>query len=141
MGNIYGVPKIDVARIWDQVRPWIDSALRHSGARGLTLEQILEGVGCDQYMLIIERDENEITGAATLERFEENGRVIMLIVTLATRGANEENEARFLQFVESLAIEYRCDCIQVRGRAGWARWLKPRGFEPVYKLIEKAVTA
>ena len=65
--------------------------------------------------------------------------MIVLIVTLASAGADDVNQEKFLDFVMELAIDKKADCIQVRGRPGWVRWLKPQGFKPVYTLIEKAV--
>ena len=139
--SIFRVAIPDIERIWPLARMWIGKALVHSAERGLTAQQIHDGLLIGNYTLIIQQVGETITGAATLERYEESGRVICLIVTLAHEDINQENHRQFLDYVQGLALEYGCDCVQVKGRKGWERRLKGDGFEPIYTCLEKRVAA
>lgn len=118
---------------------WLEAGLEYNAEKGMTIEQLLDDIRIGNYLLIVDVCSDVVRGAATIERYRENGRSICLVVTAAHDDVTQRVHYGFLSHVERLAKRFNCDAVQIKGRAGWARRLKADGYKSLCTILEKAV--
>lgn len=117
--------------------PFINKALDQTDGEN-TLEGILTDLDNHKRQLfLVKRGEEFIAGVVTQMLITESGMKIGEITM-----AGGEDYADWDHFADTIGQWFKslgCTCIQVIGRPGWVRHLKPKGFENRYTILRKGL--
>lgn len=125
-------------KLWPDLEATIEKALAFA-YDDATAEQVLAKVLLEElYLLVITRD-NKIQATATLERVQRKSGATLHCMTLG----GDDLESWVDQFIDTwkvLAADLQCDRISIKGRAGWQRYAKAKGFKHMYTIMYQEVT-
>ena len=128
------IPSYYTTVIWPKVRELLIPAIE-SVDSGFKEEDILQRlqVANMQLWVINEYEAAAVTQVQQYPQFKS-----ALIVALGGENMNEWLD-EFIEAVEKWASEIGCAYLEEYGRKGWERVGKPRGWEPTYVVMRKAV--
>jgi hypothetical protein len=112
---------------WEKSKPFLIETLKKSGGE-YTIDDVLEDIQHDQAMFY------PVKNGASVFRLAMYPRKRMLRIWLAGGDMHGEFEGKpvihaVLEAAEYQAKEHNCDGIEVLGRRGWEKILKPYGYE------------
>ena len=106
---------------WERSKPFLANALEHSGNE-YTVDDVLKEIQDDHAIFYPTRK------GASVFRIVRYPQKRMLSIWLAG-GDMKSGIDSILEAAEYHAVEHECDGIEVLGRRGWERVLKPYGYE------------
>ena len=113
----------DIPRLWDQVKPLVDKALKHTAGE-INSNDLLKVLLARKNQLWVGVDETGVLAAGITEINTYPQKRVLRIVTWATRSGNDQelwNEA--LSNVEHFARENECNLMEAYARKGLAKKL------------------
>ena len=128
------IPSYYTTVIWPKVRQLLIPAIEGVDS-GFKEEDILKRlqVANMQLWVVNEYEAAAVTQVQQYPQFKS-----ALIVALGGENMNEWLD-EFIETVEKWASEIGCAYMEEYGRKGWERVGKPRGWEPLYTVMRKAV--
>ena len=64
-------------------------------------------------------------------------RIVNVVLYNANTECTMPHMHHYMKFIEDLARERGCESIYFHGRAGWLKYVKPFGFNEIYRVVEK----
>lgn len=137
MTRLEPTPVPDVPAIWPKIRPYIVRALTR-GDGWWTEEELYEYASIGQMAVWQIKDGDRIIGVcmAEVEDWPSGKRVATIACFSADDGSTID---RHLAEVEAWARMKAAHELQMRGREGWKRRLKPHGYELCMVTLRKAL--
>lgn len=114
-----------------EVKAAIASALVYSNGE-ITLEHILEGIKNNSYFVF---QFGESIAVLTVIQYHDK----TALRIAAASGSLLDVKEEALDVFERLAADLSCNFVEVVGRRGWVRQLKPFGYNEQYTVVTKAV--
>ena len=135
----YRLAKIEareVANVWAQVAPWLESALAH-GDGDMNLGDVLIALASGQHQLWVVRSSGRIVAAATGVVLQYPCRRVYAVPLM--RGSEMVDWLHFHAEIEAEARALGCSRMEGYARQGWARRAPP-GWFPASTVIRKDLT-
>ena len=136
-GHVIGfsaVPPERARDLWPSIEHHAEMALSHA-FDDMKPEHILGWILKDVLVLVIVTIDDKITASMTLEMVETKRGKICHIMTLG--GSDMETWVdEWLKVWIAIAREQGADWITIKGREGWARFARRRGFEHEYTQMQ-----
>lgn len=127
-----GVQTDEIELVWDQVTPYLLSALNYADGK-YTLESIKALIAKCDAQLWVEASKDGIKGACVTQIAVYPTRSVCLLMLAG--GVSLETYQRYLPLVELWAMERGCESIEIVGRRGWVKVLP--GFEVIHTVMSK----
>lgn len=121
------VPEEHVRAIWPRVLPLLQPAIDRADGR-ISADTVLQGLISRTHLLWLVSDEDNIAAALTT-RVAKYPLKQMLVVECLGGSRMKEWVAGVSDTLQHFAKDYGLDGIEMFGRAGWARSLKPYGWK------------
>lgn len=132
--KLFRVHPWDVRELWPKIKDRIETALGRSNS-DFTSEHVRKKLDAGKAQLwVIADDEIRAVGVSEFVRLE-NGRTLCVVSALA--GDDLAVWDHTWEQFEGIARQQGCDGIQIVGRVGWIRYMKRRGFEQPWCVLEK----
>jgi hypothetical protein len=121
---------------WNQLAPRLIRAVPYAND-GVNIDEIFERILKGTYQVWIELDENyHIIGVMLTEIIKNKNKTILFIYMYEANNLQVSNNDNF-EILSNWAKGLGVDEIQLYGRAGWERPLKPFGFEKTHVLLRR----
>jgi hypothetical protein len=132
------ITKQHVAATWPVLAPWVIQALGEVDAWA-DINQLREEAerGTTQVWAAQCKHSKEILMVCLTEGMNLNGKPVLVIRWLG--GRHPDLWLENLALIERWAATQGFHKIEVWGRAGWNRVLRPQGYREVYRVLEKLV--
>lgn len=125
------VPIEWVNRVWSEVAPYLDSALRWSGG-DYTLEHASTLVTTGQWTLLVATENDQIHGAATVTFFNRPTDRVAFVTAIG--GAGITSPEMFEQ-LKTFAVSQGATALEGAARESIARLWRQYGFEEKYRIV------
>lgn len=125
--------------IWPKMAPWIVQAMQGSGEIDpLALDRLKDDIakGTCQLWGVLDEDEEILAAAVTGTGFV-GGRAAVVIRYLSGTVMAEWINA--IAMIERWAMDHDFELVEVWGRPGWIKALKPHGYRHAFHVLEKNV--
>lgn len=132
-----GIPNDHIDAVWPGVKQMLQSAL--PDLTDVKLEYVYDRLMLNQAMLWFVLRDGEVLMVCITEIIEQLGERKWRIAW----GAGKDVELYLKDAIEAFeqyAFEARCTAIDLEGRLGWERFLKPLGFKRLAVVFEKDLT-
>lgn len=138
MVEVEGILAGQVAEIWPVVAPLLGPAVEVSGGR-MNMDLLKAGLEARDTQLWVARIGDETVGAwvTTLTTYAASAKICEIM--FCGGHAIEKWMPKGLNVTEAWAAEQGYRVIEVVGRSGWDRMLKPFGYAKRYVVLEKEV--
>lgn len=114
---------------WAQIEPLLLKLIEHEKDQGFTLSGLADGINNHRWQVWLFEDWSAIFLTTIYQ--QQNGE-LMCSINMAAGEKVIENVDVVLSAIEPYARLHGCYGIEVVGRRGWERVVKPRGYEHYY---------
>lgn len=134
------VPTSELRTIWTTVAPLLSPAVKRSGGR-VTMATLFSALSERRSVLWVAYPEDRTIRAAFVTRVAQYPAKKTLVVDF-TGGSDmplwvNDAQATFRAY----ATDAGCAAVELAGRAGWERMLRPYGWTPSYVVLEVSVAS
>lgn len=124
---------LDRQEAWPRIVPLLQRLCDRQHMHGMTVAGLTQRIQAGQYKLWLLGDFRAVF--LTSLYLQQNGRLVLSLSWAAGDDAIEPDVV--LPRVEAYAREHDCYAVEVMGRKGWERVLKPYGYGPFYTGVIK----
>ncbi len=135
MIDIYSIPVNLLDNVWHELEPLIKKGLEYANGE-MGTDDIYDQIRAHKVIPVVMAKENKIVACVTLEVVQKPKKKIM---TLVTAGGSQMADwlGEFMKIADMLAKDQDCESIYVAGRPGWAKKLRPYGYNVGYTVLTR----
>lgn len=129
------IPADKAFEMWPYINEHFDRALEHA-YDNLPAEHVLARVLTGElYLMVVTRDA-DIVASFTFERVQNRAGATLHCMTLAGEDVDWWVDP-FIATWKKLAREMGCNRISIKGRRGWERYAREKGFKHMYTIMHQ----
>ena len=126
-----------IERCWDQLCDRLSPAINPEQSEPSMMD-LKAGLEDGSMLLVQMNDGDELVVLSSLRISDEPQGRTVTIDTLVGSGIDRAF-SQYMEFVEQIALSEKADRIVIKGRAGWARYLKGEGYTEAYRVLVKPI--
>ena len=130
--KIFAVKSYEIDKVWGKIKPLIYETLRYADGK-YTVEKIK---GClnrkEMQLWLAGLNEKDIDAYAITQVVNYPSKCVLLILFAA--GKASDNWLHFIEDLKKYAQLQGCSAIEIYGRKGWEKKLKPFGYECIHQV-------
>ena len=137
MLEMEGILSHEIDSVWEKVSPMLNKALRYSFGK-YTTESIREFLKGEQMQLWVGIDYYEIRAFTITQIVNYPGKKILIIMFAG--GSDLSGWLSYIEILKRFAKKKGCDGIEIYGRNGWVKKLKPFGYVHIHNVYRQELS-
>ena len=130
--NVTGVLSSQINEVWPVVAPLIERSIEYSDGKFALADvrRFLEEQTCQLWLIY---NAAGIAGALVTQiiNYPQDRRLIFLFCA----GVEADQWLHLSEVIKNYAREQGCSCVEIYGRPGWVKKMRPFGFRPIHVVL------
>ena len=130
--NVTGVLSHQIGDVWPVVAPLIERSIEFSDGKFslADVHRFLEEQTCQLWLIY---SAARLAGALVTQiiNYPQDRRLLFLFCA----GVEADKWLHLSEVIKSYAREHGCSCVEIYGRPGWVKKMRPFGFRPIHVVL------